>query len=103
MSAPRPRPSFGFRRAHHRVETARRAGQRAYDALLAARERLDGVVEQAVREQSFVPLAGLFARVEARGVRYRTAMSAVKAGNRLSSPVSSWVLQMERGKINARA
>jgi len=68
-----------LRRAQFRVETARRAGQRAYDALLAARERLDGVVEQAVREQSFVPLAGLFARVEARAVRYRTAMIAVRA------------------------
>jgi hypothetical protein len=79
MAAPRPRPSSDLKRAQHRVETARRAGQRAYEALLAARERLDGVVEQAVREQSFVPLAGLFARVEARAVRYRTAMIAVRA------------------------
>jgi len=79
MAAPTPRSSFGLRRAHHRVETARRAGQRAYEALLAARERLDGVVEQAVREQSFVPLEGLFARVEARAVRFRTAMIEVRA------------------------
>ena len=79
MSAPRPRPSSGLKRAQHRVETARRAGQRAYDALLAARETLGGVVEQAVREQSFVPLEGLFARVEARAVRFRAAMIAVRA------------------------
>jgi len=79
MTAPRPRPSSGLKRAQHRVETARHACHRAYDALLAARERLDGVVEQAVREQSFRPLAGLFARVEARAVRYRTAMIAVRA------------------------
>jgi hypothetical protein len=78
MSAPRPRPLSDLRRAQFRVETARRTGQRAYDALLAARERLDGVVEQAVREQSFVPLAGLFARVEARAVRFRAAMIAVR-------------------------
>ena len=79
MSAPRTRPSSGLRQAHHRVETARRTGQRAYEALLAARERLDGVVEQAVREQSFVPLEGLFARVEARAVRFRAAMIEVRA------------------------
>ena len=79
MSVPRPRPSSGLKRAQHWVETARRAGHRAYDALLAARERLDGVVEQAFREQSFRPLEGLFARVEARAVRYRTAMIAVRA------------------------
>jgi len=79
MTAPRTRASSGLKRAQHRVETARHACHRAYDALLAARERLDGVVEQAFREQSFVPLAGLFARVEARAVRYRTAMIAVRA------------------------
>ena len=79
MTAPRTRASSGLKRAQHRVATARRAGHRAYDALLAARERLDGVVEQAVREQSFVPLAGLFARVEARAVRFRTAMIEVRA------------------------
>ena len=79
MTAPRTRASSGLKRAQHRVATARRAGHRAYDALLAARERLDGVVEQAFREQSFVPLAGLFARVEARAVRFRAAMIAVRA------------------------
>ena len=79
MTAPRPRPSSGLKRAQHRVATARHACHRAYDALLAARERLDGVVEQAFREQSFVPLESLFARVEAREVRFRAAMIAVRA------------------------
>ena len=79
MTAPRTSPSSGLKRAQHGVETARYACHHAYDALLAARERLDGVVEQAVREQSFVPLEGLFARVKAREVRFRAAMIAVRA------------------------
>ena len=79
MTAPRTSPSSGLKRAQHGVETARYACHHAYDALLVARERLDDVVEQAFREQSFVPLAGLFARVEAAEVRFRSAKAGVRA------------------------
>ena len=80
MRSPRTRrTSSGLLQAQHRAEKARHACYRAYDALLEARETLDEVVERAFREKSFVPIDGLFARVEAAEDRFRRAMVGVRA------------------------
>ena len=74
-------------RSQRRARRARCDCHRAYDALLEARETLDEVVEQAICEQSFSPLEGLFARVEAAEARFREAMIRVRLTEAMASQI----------------